>query len=174
VTPESLGVSRYVLAANIPYYITGEIIRQFLEAAVQPRAMALLVQKEVAQRIIAGNKKESILSISVKVYGTPKIIAVVSRGNFSPPPSVDSAILLVDSVSKNFFAQLDEKHFFNVVRTGFSSKRKFLANNLSTLWDKALVLEALAACGVSEKARAEDLTPGTWKKIALHLFNDRV
>ena len=169
VTPESLGLSRYVLAANIPYYITGEIIRQFLETNVQPRAMALLVQKEVAQRIIAGNKKESILSISVKVYGSPKIVSVVSRGNFSPPPSVDSAILLVDAISKDFFAGTNEGHFFKVVRAGFSSKRKFLANNLSTLWDKPDVLAALSACGVSEKARAEDLTPAIWKKIAMQI-----
>src|SRR3989344_451270 len=98
-----LEAGSYVLAANIPYYITGEIIRQFLETETQPRAMALLIQKEVADRIIARDKKESIFSLSVKAYGTPKIVAKVSRGNFSPPPNVDSAILLIENISKNFF-----------------------------------------------------------------------
>jgi len=170
VTPQSLGLSRYVVAANIPYYITGEIIRRFLETSRQPRALALLIQKEVAQRIMAGNKKESILSISVKAYGVPKIVSVVSRGNFSPPPSVDSAILLVSDISKDFFTGLDEKKFFTLVRAGFSSKRKFLANNLSTLWSKATVLAALGACGVPEKARAEDIAPETWKKLSQALI----
>ncbi|KKW30049.1 MAG: Ribosomal RNA small subunit methyltransferase A, partial [Candidatus Kaiserbacteria bacterium GW2011_GWC2_52_8b] len=93
VSPEKLGLvgGKYVLAANIPYYITGEIIRQFLTAATQPRAMVLLVQKEVAQHIVS--KKESILSLSVKVFGSPRIVAKVGKGSFSPPPSVDSAIL---------------------------------------------------------------------------------
>src|SRR3989344_3457719 len=68
-----LEAGSYVIAANIPYYITGEIIRQFLETDVQPRSMALLIQKEVADRIIARDGKESILSLSVKAYGKPKI-----------------------------------------------------------------------------------------------------
>jgi 16S rRNA (adenine1518-N6/adenine1519-N6)-dimethyltransferase len=104
----------YVVAANIPYYITGEFIRQFLTAQVQPRAMALLVQKEVADRIVA--KKESILSLSVKAYGSPRIIAKVGASHFSPPPSVDSAILLIDDISKNFFESVSEERFFSVIR----------------------------------------------------------
>jgi 16S rRNA (adenine1518-N6/adenine1519-N6)-dimethyltransferase len=169
VTPQTLGLSRYVLAANIPYYITGEIIRTFLEARPQPRALALLVQKEVAERIVARDGKESILSLSVKAFGTPRVVAKVPRGNFSPPPSVDSAILLIDSVSRNFFADLDEQIFFRVVRAGFSSKRKLLANNLSTLYAKGEVLHALKECGVGEKARAEDVSLSQWKQLAHYL-----
>ena len=116
VSAETLGLNTYVLAANIPYYITGEIIRQFLETDIQPRAMALLVQKEVAERILARDHKESILSLSVKAYGTPKIVAKVPRGNFSPPPLVDSAILLVSGISKKFFTDVDEDAFFKVVK----------------------------------------------------------
>ncbi len=171
-SPKHYGLARggYCLAANIPYYITGEIIRQFLETETQPRALALLVQKEVAGRILARDKKESILSISVKAYGHPSIVAKVSRGNFSPPPSVDSAILLIDNVSKDFFSGIGEKEFFSVVRAGFASKRKFLANNLGAAFGKERTLAALQACGMSEKVRAEDVSLAEWgtltKKIS--------
>lgn len=165
VDATKLGLSHYVLAANIPYYITGEILRQFLETAVQPRALALLVQKEVAERILARNGKESILSLSVKAYGRPSIVAKVARGNFSPPPSVDSAILLIDDVSKDFFAAISEQDFFSIVRAGFSSKRKFVASNLSSLYSKDAVLRSLSACGIDEKTRAEDIPLERWERV---------
>ena len=109
-TGYGLQATGYVVAANIPYYITGEIIRQFLTADTQPRAMALLVQKEVAQRIVS--MKESILSLSVKAYGTPRLVEKVSRTHFSPPPSVDSAILAVNNISRTFFDCISEESFF--------------------------------------------------------------
>lgn len=164
ISPESLGLQAYVLAANIPYYITGEIIRQFLTASVQPRTMALLIQKEVAQRITSA--RGSILSVSVKAYGTPRIVEKVSKIHFSPPPSVDSAILSVDSISKTFFNDIGEEQFFSVVKAGFASKRKFVSNNLSVVFGKQRVSSALDAAGVGEKARAEDLTLAQWKTVA--------
>ena len=166
IVPEKVGLvgGGYVVAANIPYYITGEIIRQFLTANEQPRAMALLVQKEVAQRVTA--KTESILSLSVKVYGTPRIIEKVSRKSFSPAPSVDSAILLVDNISRTFFTSIDEAHFFEVVRTGFASKRKFLLNNLGVRFDKEAARAALIHLGIDEKARAETITSTQWGMLA--------
>ncbi|MBI4079997.1 ribosomal RNA small subunit methyltransferase A [Candidatus Kaiserbacteria bacterium] len=166
----ALRSTNYVLAANIPYYITGEIIRKFLTAAPQPRALALLVQKEVAERIIAGSGRESILSISVKSYGTPKSIAKVSRGNFSPSPSVDSAILLITNVTRDFFTDIDEPSFFTVVRAGFSSKRKLLAGNLKKISSAAAVTHALQACAVPENTRAENLPLNAWKCLAQSLL----
>jgi 16S rRNA (adenine1518-N6/adenine1519-N6)-dimethyltransferase len=154
----------YVLAANIPYYITGEIIRQFLTAQTQPRTMALLIQKEVAKRITS--TKESILSLSVKAYGTPRIVEKVSRTQFSPPPSVDSAILAVTNISKDFFIDISEDSFFTVVRAGFASKRKFTANNLSVVFDKEKVRSAMLSLSISEKARAEDISLAQWKEMA--------
>lgn len=165
--PEEHGLQtgKYVLAANIPYYITGEIMRQFLETPHQPRAMALLMQKEVAQRIVARDGKESILSISVKAYGTPKLIATVPPGCFNPPPSVDSAILLVHSISKDFFRDMHEEGFFRIVKAGFASKRKMLGGNLAnSLGEQAR--EALAAAGIDEKARAEDVGLQQWVALA--------
>lgn len=165
----SLGLADhlYVVAANIPYYITGEIIRQFLTAPAQPRAMALLIQKEVAQRITS--KKGSLLSLSVKAYGMPKIIEKVSKKCFSPAPSVDSAILLIDNISRDFFNDIDEAHFFAVLHAGFASKRKFVANNLGVIYGKEKVMQAIAAARVDEKERAENVALAQWKTVALEL-----
>jgi len=167
VTPETLGLKQnsYTLAANIPYYITGEIMRSFLESRVQPKTMVLLVQKEVAERITR-SKKESVLSLSVKAYGTPKYVKTVSRGCFSPAPTVDSAILLIENISRDFFGDCTEKGFFAVVKTGFASKRKFLANNLSVRFEKEDVLKAFASCELEEKVRAEDVPLEKWKCLA--------
>ncbi len=102
--------TNYALVANIPYYITGAILEKFLEHEPRPNRMVLLVQKEVAERIVAHDKKESILSISVKAFGTPKIIARVPPGAFTPPPTVDSAILTIENISDALFL---EKLFHN-------------------------------------------------------------
>jgi len=94
----------YKIVANIPYYITSRFLRQFLESKNQPSLMALMVQKEVALRIVAGNNKESLLSIGVKAYGKPRIVANVSAGNFFPKPKVNSAIILIGDISKENFS----------------------------------------------------------------------
>ena len=172
--PSTHGLTDYILAANIPYYITGEIIRTFLTASQQPMRMALLIQKEVADRILARDKKESILSLSVKAYGIPSIAAKVSRGNFSPPPSVDSAILAIDEISKKFFDGVSEELFFKTVRAGFASKRKYLSSNLSVVFDRELVTNAFRELQLNEKIRAEDVTLAQWKLICELLGRSRV
>lgn len=169
--PETYGLESgsYVVAANIPYYITGEIIRQFLTAKAKPRALALLIQKEVAQRIVS--TKESLLSLSVKAYGTPKIVEKVSKKHFSPPPKVDSAIILIDMVSDTFFKTMSEEVFFKVLHAGFASKRKTLVNNLSVVFEKELVLNALAQAGIPEKSRAEEVHLSEWSTLIGALIN---
>jgi 16S rRNA (adenine1518-N6/adenine1519-N6)-dimethyltransferase len=167
VTPDSLGIEKYVVAANIPYYITGEIIRHFLTAPKQPRAMSLLIQKEVAERIVARDGKESILSLSVKAFGKPSIVAKVPAGCFNPPPRVDSAILLVEDISRDFFDTIKEEDFFKVIKAGFASKRKMLAGNLKGLFgDSAAVLKE---CGIDVKIRAEDVKLDQWKLLVSKL-----
>jgi 16S rRNA (adenine1518-N6/adenine1519-N6)-dimethyltransferase len=105
INPLDVGLEKenYVVVANIPYYITGEILRKFLTTQDHPSRMILLVQKEVARRIVAADGKESILSISVKAYGEPKYIGTVPKRSFRPIPKVDSAIILIDNISKGFF-----------------------------------------------------------------------
>ncbi|MCX6731485.1 MAG: 16S rRNA (adenine(1518)-N(6)/adenine(1519)-N(6))-dimethyltransferase RsmA, partial [Candidatus Parcubacteria bacterium] len=112
----NLKSQKYKIVANIPYYITSRFLRNFLQSDFQPVLMVLMVQKEVAKRIISG--KESILSISVKVYGQPKIIKIVPARYFHPKPKVDSAILLIDNISKDFFRNLTETRFFGLIKKG--------------------------------------------------------
>lgn len=144
----------YALVANIPYYLTGEIFRMFLEARNQPSTMTLLVQKEVAKRI-ARSKKESILSLSVKAYGTPKLEFTVPRGAFNPAPKVDSAVLTIRDISrKNFASKQKEENFFAFLHAGFAHKRKFVRKNLTEA--------GLSAGDIPEKSRAEDLLLSDW------------
>jgi 16S rRNA (adenine1518-N6/adenine1519-N6)-dimethyltransferase len=164
---ESLKLPKqYKLVANIPYYITGYILRAFLEAAFKPTIMVLMVQKEVATRIVARDKKESILSIAVKAYGEPRLIKKVPARYFTPAPRVDSAILAVNNISsKNFVLPGSEKIFFELVKTGFAHKRKVLAGNLKSLCG-ARTQELLKSAGVKENARAEDVSLDQWLALA--------
>ncbi len=162
---------KYKLVANIPYYITGEILRMFLSANLQPETATLMLQKEVAQRIIASNNKESVLSISVKAYGKPKYALKVPASCFKPSPKVDSAVLRISGISKNFFKEneITEKCFFKLVKTCFSQKRKKLSNNLRKLLgehiDKKLLIQ-MKQMGIHENMRAEDLNFEQWGKLA--------
>lgn len=169
ISPTTIGIERpYKLIANIPYYITGEIIRKFLETSTPPECMVLMVQKEVAERIVSRDGKESILSISVKAYGKPKYVETVKARCFRPIPNVDSAILLIDSISKEFFNQhkVSEEHFFNVVRAGFAHKRKFLINNLEILAPKPILISIFNEIAISPTVRAESINTETWGRIA--------
>ena len=160
-----LRTNSYKLIANIPYYITGQIFRKFLEGDIQPSKIVILVQKEIADRIVARDGKESILSISVKAYGNAKKVIKVGRENFSPKPMVDSAVLMIDNISKDFFKNLDEKKFFEVLKTGFAHKRKVLIANLKNLAKKD-IKTIFADLKIPEKARAENLKPENWKELA--------
>jgi 16S rRNA (adenine1518-N6/adenine1519-N6)-dimethyltransferase len=178
-------LTKYKLVANIPYYITGQIIRKFLTADKQPEKMVLLVQKEVAERIIARDSKESLLSISIKAYGEPKYIKTVKAGSFTPAPSVDSAILLIDNISRKFFdkgmvaiknvsdgvtnpvrQEVNEERFFEILHAGFAHKRKQLFGNLRAVFDENILREKMKKAGISENIRAEDVSLFGWKKLS--------
>ncbi|MBY0110844.1 16S rRNA (adenine(1518)-N(6)/adenine(1519)-N(6))-dimethyltransferase RsmA [Patescibacteria group bacterium] len=163
VDPQIFG--SYRLVANIPYYITGEIIRMFLTTNAKPRSMTLLVQKEVAERI-ARSKKESVLSIAVKTYGTPRYCFTVPRGAFRPAPNVDSAVLTITDIQAPFSSLEEEEWFFTVLKTGFMHKRKQLAKNLEEIAPGERVKEALMEAEVSATVRPEDVPLSSWKAIA--------
>ena len=170
VSLESIGIKRgeYVLIANIPYYITGAIIRNIIGGNVYPNKAVVLVQKEVAERIVSRDGKESILSIAVKSIGTPKIIDKVPKGAFVPSPNVDSAILLIDKISKDNFNNdsIVEKKFFEILHAGFAHKRKLLTGNLKESGIFNEPEKILESCGIKKDARAEILTVEQWKKIS--------
>jgi 16S rRNA (adenine1518-N6/adenine1519-N6)-dimethyltransferase len=155
----------YKLVANIPYNITGAILRKFLSADFQPESMVLLVQKEVAERI-AREKKESILSISIKAYGKPRYVETVKAGSFAPAPKVDSAIISIENTSKEFFKDFSEEEFFKMLNAGFKSKRKKLSSNLSGIYPKENVLNTFKRLGLSENIRAEEVSIDVWSKLA--------
>jgi 16S rRNA (adenine1518-N6/adenine1519-N6)-dimethyltransferase len=152
---QGLPLDEFKVVANIPYYITGQLIRRFLEAKNQPQSMTLLIQKEVAERIVAKPPHMNLLALSVQCYGAPKIAFRVGRNNFSPPPNVDSAVIKIDNISRDFFKKLTqstsattpigpsyvshrtvlckiEAGFFTLLHAGFAQKRKQLAGNLAS------------------------------------------
>ena len=155
----------YKVIANIPYYITGQVIRMFLESDKQPLSMTLLVQKEVAERIVAKDGKESLLSLSVKAFGEPRYVRTVGRGAFTPQPNVDSAVLTIENISKNRLKDLDPNFFFAILHAGFAHKRKQLLPNLASLYSKEKLLKAFDLCHIDHKARAEDMSLNTWVKL---------
>jgi 16S rRNA (adenine1518-N6/adenine1519-N6)-dimethyltransferase len=153
-------IKNYKLVANIPYYITGALIEKFLTEKNQPTSITFLVQKEVAERIVSKDNKESILSISVKVFGVPKYISTVPKGAFIPAPKIDSAIINISNISNSIFKEnkITEKRFFEVVKSGFAHKRKQLGSNLKNVIDE----KRFSACEIDPKNRAENLTVENW------------
>jgi 16S rRNA (adenine1518-N6/adenine1519-N6)-dimethyltransferase len=162
-------IPAYKIIANIPYYITGTFLQKFLESEYQPTKMVIMLQKEVAQRIVARDDKESILSMSVKAYGNPKYVMTVKAKYFSPAPNVDSAIIAISDISKNFFIDFSEKEFFALMKLGFAHKRKMLVGNLSGTYSRERILEAFARATINEKARAEDISLHDWRKLLIEL-----
>ena len=170
----------YKVIANIPYYITGALIRNFLSAKIKPEMCVLMVQKEVAERIIARDGKESILSLSVKAYAKPELVMNVSRGNFFPIPNVDSAVIKLSNIQNPFVNgeripdKTAENRFFEIVRAGFAQKRKKLISNLEKVIPEEITKETsrkklktlFEKLGLDENIRAEDVPLETWLKIS--------
>jgi len=152
----------YKVVANIPYYLSGFLLRFFLEQSVQPSTLVFLMQKEVVTRI-AREPKESILSLSVKAFGTPKYIKTVTRGHFQPQPKVDSAILQVTDISMdNFSEHCPVSLFFHLLHLGFGQKRKQLIANLSKEYERSRLERIFTNHSILLTARAETLTLPTW------------
>jgi 16S rRNA (adenine1518-N6/adenine1519-N6)-dimethyltransferase len=154
----------YKVVANIPYNITSAVLRHLLEASTRPQLIVLMVQKEVAQRITAKPGDMSLLSVSVQFYGRPRLVRHVPARAFYPVPKVDSAIIRIDPHPQLPLEPQDVEPFFDVVRAGFSQRRKQLRNSL--LHSLGLPVEriagALAQAGVDGKRRAQTLGIGEW------------
>lgn len=166
--------SKYKVIANIPYNITGAIFKMFLSSDYQPERMILLVQKEVEERVVASDGKESILSLSVKAYGTPKYMMKVHKRFFSPSPKVDSAIVAITKISKeNFKNEKEEQDFFKTIKAGFTHKRKVLRKNLEILQKKPHQIDNIfEKLKINPKTRAEDIKLENWLKISSYLSTE--
>lgn len=158
----------YYLVGNIPYYITGAIFRHTFEQNVLPTGATFLIQKEVAQRIVANDNKESILSISIKMFSEHvKIVDIVKAGSFSPPPKVDSAILKIGNIKNNFKNKKQYQDFFDILRSAFHHKRKFALSNIKNELgeEKKIFMSKF----ILEKERAEDISTLTWFQVLKNL-----
>ena len=169
--PEDLPRKSYKLVANIPYYITGAILKNFLTMKRQPSSMTLLLQKEVAARI-ARSKKESVLSLSVKAYGVPLYVKTVPRGVFHPSPTVDSAILHIAHISrKSFKDRSEEDGFFDLVHAGFRGKRKQIGGVLAKKFGKKKVEAVFEKLLLPMQTRGEDIPLEIWLALNRALVN---
>lgn len=157
----------YKVVANVPYYITSKIIQKFMTDANRPSMVVLLIQKEVAERAAAAPGDMSILAVSAQLYADVSLGEVVPAELFTPPPKVDSQVLILKTKPLELPEGVSEKQFFRVVKAGFSAKRKKLRSSLSggLALDKDVVELLLRQAGISPDARAEDLSIDEWRML---------
>jgi 16S rRNA (adenine1518-N6/adenine1519-N6)-dimethyltransferase len=161
----------FKVIGNLPYYITSAVLRHFLAHLPRPELMVVTVQREVADRIVAGPGQMSLLAVSVQFYGQPRVVTRVPAGAFYPAPKVDSAVMRIDvgeDPAVSLEEGIDEAWFFRVVRAGFSQKRKMLRNSLSAglALSPAAVGALLEAAAVDARRRAETLNLEEWARVA--------
>lgn len=166
----------YKVAANVPYYITSKIVEKLLTSANKPAVAALLVQKEVAERMVARAGDLSILAIATQIYAQAELGDLVPREFFTPPPKVDSQVVilktrgqnLLEEFNQNTDSSLTERQFFRIVKAGFAAKRKKISKSLSAnlALSREDVLQKLEKCQISPDLRAQDLTIGNWLELA--------
>jgi len=160
----------YKIVANLPYNISSIFLRQFLSNPKKPKLLVLMLQKEVAQRIVACPGEMSLLAVSVQHYCTAKIIKEVKATNFWPVPEVDSAIIKLET-RPNKFSPVEDKLFFRLIKVGFSAKRKMLKNNLQggLVLNAKKIEEAMILAGLNVSVRAERLSLEDWYKLFAQL-----
>ncbi len=164
---EVFGSEPYKLVANLPYYITAPTFRHFLESANPPRLFVVMIQYEVAQRIVAGPGDMSLLGVSIQFYGRPSIIEHVPARAFYPAPKVDSAILRIDLKDEVPLTPGQRDSFFRLVQAGFSQRRKQVHNSLTHgLHRKNVEVQAgLLAANIDPSRRAETLSIEDWLRL---------
>lgn len=158
----------YKVIANVPYYITSKIVEKLMTARNKPSVAVLLVQKEVAERIAAEPGDMSILAVSAQLYATAKLGVLVPKHFFTPPPKVDSQVIVLTTRSQPLVAPEDERALFRVVKAGFSAKRKKLRSSIAAglAIDKRAAEVLLHHAGIDSELRAEDLSIDDWLRLA--------
>jgi len=166
VDPASVVTPPYKVVANLPYYITAPVLRHFLEASVRPQRMVVMVQREVAHKLVAGAGDLGILGISVQFYSRPTLVATVGPRSFYPPPKVESAIVALEVLPRPAL-EVEPARFFSVVRAGFAAPRKQLRNSLAQGLglDTGEVARLLAAAGLDPHRRPQTLTLEEWGRL---------
>lgn len=159
--------SHYRVIANLPYYITAPVFRHFLEAKIKPESMVVMVQKEVAQNIIAKPGDLTLLALSIQFYAEPKLVTYVPANSFYPPPKIDSAVLRLEIRPRPKVDVGDPDRFFGLIRAGFSARRKQLLNSLSGGLGKTReeISAILEHANIDPKRRAEMLSLEEWADL---------
>lgn len=157
----------YKVVANIPYYLTSNLLRVLSEADNPPQVITLLVQKEVAERVAAAPGDMSLLSVSVQLYYEAELAEIVPAALFTPPPKVDSQIITLTRRHQPLFKDLEQKKFFRVVKAGFSQRRKKLRSSLSAglRISKDEATKLLKVAGIDPNARPQELSLQEWHQI---------
>lgn len=166
----------YLVAANIPYYITSAILRHLLESAHRPQRLVLTVQREVANRICAAPGDLSLLALSVQVFGNPHQVLRIPAGAFYPPPKVDSITLRVDLYPQPLIPPDQLDTFFRLAKAGFSQKRKTMRNALSAGlgWKAERGQALLQKAGIDPMRRAETLSLDEWRQLTDHFLEENI
>ncbi len=163
----------YKVAANIPYYLTSNLLRVLCESSNPFSQAALLVQKEVAQRVCATPGAMNLLSVSVQFYCEASLDKLVPAALFTPPPKVDSQILCLQRRKTPLFGDADPKIFFRVAKAGFAQRRKTLLNSLSAglHLSREQTTQLLQTVGVTPTARAQELSLAHWYALSKAVSN---
>ena len=158
---EAFGGGDYRVVANLPYYITADILLQLTSLSRPPESVCIMVQKEAAERIMSapGSKQWCALAAELQYYGQPRVLAEVPAEAFDPPPHVTSCFMRIDRHGTPVVVPKDEQLFRRLIRAAFAMRRKTLANNLKAAFglDQQRAKAVLAAAGVDERARGEAL-----------------
>lgn len=171
IKPLDYGLKNYKIVANLPFNITGLVFRQFLAGLIKPEIIVVILQKEVGERIVAQPPRMSKLSVMVQFYGQAKIVSNIKKDNFWPKPKVDSIILKIKTFTSPLFQ--DEAKFFQIVRAGFTSPRKYLLNNLekSAMISKEKGRKIFEKINLDKKIRAQELSVEEWIKLVQKIRN---
>ena len=157
----------YKVVANIPYYLTSKLLRTLSESNNPPSVIVLLVQKEVAERVAASAGQLSLLAVSVQLYYSAQLGIIVPAEKFTPPPKVDSQVVILHRHAKPLFHSIDSQKFFRLVKAGYSEKRKKLRSSLSGGMgiSKAEADALLSSAGIDGELRAQALSLDDWYKL---------
>lgn len=163
-----------VVCANLPYYITSQVIMRLLEERLPIKSLTVMVQKEAAQRICAepGTRDTGAVSIAVRYYAQPEILFKVMPGSFVPPPKVESSVIKLNVLKNPPISPKDEKLFFKIIKSAFAQRRKTLSNSLSSglSFSKQQIISVLESCSIKQTARAEELSMEQFEMLADRIY----
>ena len=168
-TPEASLVlgKEYKIVANLPYYLTAHFFQLIMNFQQLPTSITVVIQKEVAERIVAKPGDLTKIALGIQFYGTPRIAFEIGRRYFNPVPAVDSAALVITNIH-NWEATVDERHCWQLIKIGFSAKRKKLINNLAggLQMERDALVNAFEKAGIGLGSRAQELAPEEWVRLA--------